>query len=177
MVGPHQIKLEHTGRYANSEEPCPCPRQGRDRYIDLRVSVFTRPVVAALGFPDPGEEVEVTVSGLLWNGTPFEGSDCAVIREPGLSPLPVAGPELRLVSLTQPTETMQAVAFTLPEQAEVRLQVFDITGREVKDIVRAVLDEGIHQVEWDTRGLASGLYLYRLHAGGETLRSKVTIVH
>ena len=58
------------------------------------------------------------------------------------------------------------IRFALPQQSLVRLTLFDVIGREV-----AILDEGervagYHDVLFDAHGLASGIYFFRLQAGG-----------
>ena len=62
------------------------------------------------------------------------------------------------------------INFSLPENVNVRLEVYDMTGRLVKSLVRGQLDAGVHTITWngqDNAGtqVASGVYLYRLQAG------------
>ena len=47
----------------------------------------------------------------------------------------------------------------------MRIQVFDLLGREVARLVDGNLTAGRHEVVFDARGLASGLYVYRMDAG------------
>ena len=61
-----------------------------------------------------------------------------------------------------PTTT---IAFALPEAVDVRIVVYDVTGREVARLVDGRLGAGTHQVSFDATGLASGVYLYRIQAG------------
>lgn len=48
----------------------------------------------------------------------------------------------------------------------VRLAVYDLLGREVAVLVDEPKRPGTHTATWDARGMASGLYIYRLEAGG-----------
>ena len=48
----------------------------------------------------------------------------------------------------------------------VRLSVYDILGREVAVLVNEKKAPGSYTVRFDAGGLASGVYLYRLTAGG-----------
>jgi hypothetical protein len=48
----------------------------------------------------------------------------------------------------------------------VRLAVYDLLGREVAVLVAGTVEPGEHQVTFDGSSLASGVYLYRLEAGG-----------
>jgi hypothetical protein len=44
--------------------------------------------------------------------------------------------------------------------------VYDVLGREVATLVNEVRHPGTHSVQWDAGGLSSGVYSYRLQAGG-----------
>jgi hypothetical protein len=62
--------------------------------------------------------------------------------------------------------------FQVPASEDVELDVFDVQGRRVRELVSSRLDAGSHTVHWDGRDdrgnpLASGLYFYRLAQGGE----------
>lgn len=58
------------------------------------------------------------------------------------------------------------IAFTLPRASDVKLGVYDLLGREVAVLVQGRREGGTHAVTLDARGMASGMYLYRLEAGG-----------
>lgn len=64
------------------------------------------------------------------------------------------------------------IRFYLPERAEVRLSVYDVTGRLVADVVNDHFSSGLHSVAFDGAGLASGVYVYRLEAG-EVIHSRI----
>ncbi|KAA0244355.1 MAG: T9SS C-terminal target domain-containing protein [Chlorobiota bacterium] len=69
------------------------------------------------------------------------------------------------------------ITFSLPEQAEVTLAVYDITGREVAKVINAkVLPAGNHSLEFDASGLNSGVYLYTLTAGNRSQTKKFTLL-
>ena len=52
-----------------------------------------------------------------------------------------------------------------PGVSDVRLVVYDILGREVAVLVNEKKAPGSYEVEFDARGLSSGIYFYRLTAG------------
>jgi hypothetical protein len=74
------------------------------------------------------------------------------------------------------------ISFSLPEDAEISLQIFDITGRRVKTLVTgSSYETGTHTVTWNgrddrNRELASGVYFYRLEAGGFEQTKKMTLL-
>jgi hypothetical protein len=57
----------------------------------------------------------------------------------------------------------------------VSLKVFDVLGREVATLVNENLSAGSYEVTFDARGLASGVYLYRLTSGGLSLSKKLLL--
>jgi hypothetical protein len=66
--------------------------------------------------------------------------------------------------------------YALPEPARVVLEVYDIAGREVQTLVEGDKPAGVHEVLFDARHLASGIYLYRLRAGSFTQVRKMTLL-
>jgi hypothetical protein len=58
-----------------------------------------------------------------------------------------------------PTTT---VSFELPRRSEVRLEVFDLLGRQVTALDLGPLSAGEQAVEFDGSGLSSGVYFYRV---------------
>ena len=66
-----------------------------------------------------------------------------------------------------PFNPSTTISFTIPTEANVRLEVFDLLGRVVKTLVEGNLPAGRHQVVWDGRTstgerASSGIYFARL---------------
>ncbi len=62
------------------------------------------------------------------------------------------------------------IEFTLPEQSDVVLEIYDITGRRVNTLMNDNLSTGTYTVSWDATNqsgqtVSSGVYIYRLQAG------------
>ena len=68
-----------------------------------------------------------------------------------------------------PFNPSTAIEYALPEAAHVRLDVFDVSGRNVIVLVDGTRPAGTHTARFDAGGLPSGLYVYRLQAGGNTI--------
>jgi hypothetical protein len=64
-----------------------------------------------------------------------------------------------------PFNPSTTIAYALPRPVHVNLSVYDILGRQVSLLVDEEKDAGVYAVKFDARGLASGVYIYRLHAG------------
>ncbi len=65
-----------------------------------------------------------------------------------------------------PTTTIE---LALPQDSEVQLVIYDISGRKVRTLVQAALPAGFHEIVWNGRNdagqpVSSGVYLYRAAA-------------
>jgi endoglucanase len=54
------------------------------------------------------------------------------------------------------------ISYVLPEATQVRLEVFNSVGQKVMELVNGQMPAGMHTVQLDAMGLASGVYLYQL---------------
>ena len=61
-----------------------------------------------------------------------------------------------------PTTT---ILYQIPEQSFASLKVFDLLGNEVEILVDEDKPAGSYEVEFDGKGIPSGVYLYKLRAG------------
>ena len=68
------------------------------------------------------------------------------------------------------------IPFALPEASEVRLVVYDVTGRQVALLVEGQLSAGHHTVAFRGDHLASGVYLVRMQAGDFSEVRRMTLV-
>jgi len=62
-----------------------------------------------------------------------------------------------------PTTT---ITFTLPSRSDVHLSLVDVLGKVVREIAVGSYEAGLHKVELNASDLPSGVYFYRLEAGG-----------
>jgi hypothetical protein len=73
------------------------------------------------------------------------------------------------------------ISFTLPGETNTILSVYNIEGRLVKTLVNESLGGGLQTISWDgtdARGnpVSSGVYLYRLRAGGNVMTKKMILL-
>jgi photosystem II stability/assembly factor-like uncharacterized protein len=71
-----------------------------------------------------------------------------------------------------PTTTIR---FDLPQRSQVTLVVYDLLGREVKKLIEEFREAGRHSVSFDASDLSSGVYFYRLIAGGYVQTRKMIV--
>ncbi len=54
------------------------------------------------------------------------------------------------------------IRFELPHTEQVRLEVFDVSGRKISTLLDETVSAGMHEVTFDASGLSSGMYLYKM---------------
>jgi hypothetical protein len=80
-----------------------------------------------------------------------------------------------------PFNMMTMIRYSLPESADVRLAIYDTTGRLITTLAEERQRLGRYVVQWDGRdehgvGVASGVYFYRMTSGQFTAVKKMTLV-
>ena len=81
-----------------------------------------------------------------------------------------------------PFNPVTTITFAIPEGAaageahDISLRVFDILGRQVATLVDDTRGPGAYSVSFDASALSSGMYIYRLTAGGYTATRRMMLV-
>ncbi len=80
-----------------------------------------------------------------------------------------------------PFNPSTTIRYYVPARALVTLDIYDITGKRIARLVDSERDKGFHHVEWqgiDESGnkAASGVYLYRLQSGKDTISKKLVLL-
>ncbi len=68
------------------------------------------------------------------------------------------------------------LGFGISDLGFVSLKVYDLMGRDVATLVNGPLTRGSHTVQWDASDFTSGVYFYRLQAGGYSETKKLLLV-
>jgi hypothetical protein len=105
-----------------------------------------------------------------WTGSPSTGVD--IIQ--GDAQLPRES--ILVQNYPNPFNASTEIHYRLPEDAHVRLEVFNVTGQLVDRLVDREQAAGQHLVNWNAANLPSGIYLARLQAGQEMAMSKMALV-
>jgi hypothetical protein len=68
------------------------------------------------------------------------------------------------------------INFSLPEMADVRLDVFNVLGQRVATLANGTFTAGTHTVQFDASRLSSGMYLYRLQSGNFSTQRTMMLI-
>ena len=137
-----------------------------------------------LGVDDKAVMVKADNNGNVYiTGTSggFTGIDFLTVKysQPiGITPIGTEVPEG--FSLEQnypnPFNPVTNIRIQMPNSGNVKLTVFDITGKEVAVLVNENLSAGTYNIDFDASRLASGTYFYRMEAGSFTEVKKMILV-
>ena len=73
------------------------------------------------------------------------------------------------------------IQFRLAMDDKVTMIIYDISGRQVRTLVKDNFNAGLHSVTWDGKNnkgatVASGMYIYRINAGSFTAAQKMLLI-
>ncbi len=80
-----------------------------------------------------------------------------------------------------PFNASTILRFELPARSEIRLSVYDMLGRSIRELANEVREAGTHEITFHADDLATGVYIVRLHATGDhstetVLTRKITLI-
>lgn len=107
-------------------------------------------------------------------------------RDIAVNPVGIPGNEARsrfglFQNTPNPFNPSTTIAFSLAEESDVVLDVFDVAGRRVRCLVSKKLGAGSHRVVWNGRSdsgekVASGVYFYKLRAGKNDTNKRMVLL-
>ncbi|MFC1477080.1 T9SS type A sorting domain-containing protein [candidate division KSB1 bacterium] len=200
--GPHQVLIElsgawwypwYSGQTITFWEPDPA---NPDKLIETWITVIS--------WPDSGDVVGIDTSVTppetlyaiamppkpgdvyVWETTiPFTHKDTLRIL---LDLTPVEEPSMQIPSdydLAQnypnPFNATTTIGFSLPKREHVKIVVYDILGREVRELTNTDYAPGNHLLTWNGANasgipVASGVYFYRIQAGSFVKSRKMVVL-
>ncbi len=81
-----------------------------------------------------------------------------------------------LSNYPNPFNPTTRISFQLREASDVTVRVYDITGKQVAELVHGYRRAGRHQVTFDGSNLPSGVYFYHLQAGSMTEMKRMLLI-
>ena len=64
-----------------------------------------------------------------------------------------------------PFNPSTTIKYNLKKSGPVHLKIYNLNGQIIETLVDRYQKKGVHEIVWQPKGLASGLYFYRLQAG------------
>ena len=93
---------------------------------------------------------------------------------------PVSGEIPNEFSLYQnypnPFNPVTNIEFSIPKSSPVKITVYNSTGKEIETIVNGELSAGTYNVDWNASKYSSGIYFYKIIAGGFSETKKMILV-
>jgi len=68
------------------------------------------------------------------------------------------------------------IHFTVPQNNQVTLKIFDVMGKEVATLINEEKSEGNYEIEFNATNLPSGIYFYQLRAGSFNQTKKMLLL-
>jgi hypothetical protein len=81
-----------------------------------------------------------------------------------------------------PFNAQTRIEFSLPEETEISLEIFNVLGQRVVSLIKGVRSPGVHSVTWngadqDGRTVASGIYFCRLRTDHQVRTRRMVLLH
>ena len=166
-VAPIRSNYEDVAAPVENGDECECTTAGPDGFMDLTLKFEKREIIATLGAVATGDLVELTLTGVLLDGTPFDASDCVTILAEKLPMFSGEGEDGVVLgpAVPNPFNPITRISYVLPSEGFVTLSVHDVTGKLVTRLVSQTQGAGEYVVEWDAKGQPSGIYFCRIEVG------------
>ncbi len=120
---------------------------------------------------DPDQNVETSDQIHVVNGQ-LAGSGGSALSF--TEPMPV---ELTLKpSFPNPFNSTTTICVGVPEDGELEVTAFDVSGRKAATIMSGVVSAGWHSAEWTPQGLTNGVYIIHAASSGSTRISRLVLL-
>ena len=68
------------------------------------------------------------------------------------------------------------ISYALPEKANVELSIYNMLGQKVAQLVNTSQEAGTYTVNWNAGSLSSGVYIYRLSTGNQSITKRMMLI-
>jgi hypothetical protein len=134
------------------------------------------------------------ITGSVYSGTPGELADMVITIPAYTTTLFVLADTLtpvhtlpyhktgvpKTIALSQnhpnPFNPVTSFTFEIPEPGRIEINIYNLLGREVRTLVEDSYPAGRHWIVFDSSGLTSGIYFYRLRFNDKILNRKMIVV-
>jgi hypothetical protein len=130
----------------------------------------------------PGEPIPIVVvyeiNGLFWRQPGDTTGMGPMHPDEAAQPVAVGAPLSYLTArnFPNPFNPVTTISYSIPIAGHVRLSVFDVTGREMTELVNGLQTAGSYSIAWDGRDFASGIYFYRVTVGNLSFTGRMVLM-
>ena len=109
-------------------------------------------------------------------------NDIIYAYDPGISPATnnnkpgSSDYKLLIINSPNPFNLSTTLFWQQPGSGQVILKIFDFMGNEIRTLLDKEMPSGEHRLEFDSSGLAAGVYFCRLQAGNHSAMVKMIII-
>lgn len=82
---------------------------------------------------------------------------------------------MKVSVIPNPFQTLTKLTFQLEQETEVSISVYDMTGRQIKQLTDGRLESGAHEIVWETDNQPPGVYLAKLVYNGKIQTVKMIL--
>jgi hypothetical protein len=75
-----------------------------------------------------------------------------------------------------PFNASTTISFTLPQESEVTISIYNILGQKIASVFEDMLSAGENNVVWNASEQSSGMYFYKIQAGDYTETMKMLLL-
>ena len=138
----------------------------RGEYIDLRMLSYEFVILEVNGVA-----CEFALDDIYWDG----GGNVSVVND---GENLVSKNYMLHSNYPNPFNPTTTIQYDLPLDSQVKLEIYDVSGRKVRTLVDGPQTAGSKSVQWDARdvhgrAISAGLYLYTLNTGKYTKTNKM----
>ncbi|MBN2017725.1 MAG: T9SS type A sorting domain-containing protein [Candidatus Cloacimonetes bacterium] len=84
--------------------------------------------------------------------------------------------QMTLINYPNPFQGSTIISFSIPQATKVKLQIYNILGQLVEQILNDDLQSGEGSIEWNSGDYPSGVYFYKLSTPQTSLINKMVIM-
>jgi len=180
LLAPTSVQLEPGATFTNTYTQIVPPIDATTITYNARVGVFPD-VIAGDSF-----NFTVTTSPSLAAASDEQPrSEDWVVFEAGTTPPTLSETVPEVFALGQnypnPFNPQTTISYQVPQESAVKITIYDLTGRVVRELVNQRQTAGSHTAVWDGTNkagakVASGVYLYQMKAGEFVQTRKLTLM-
>ncbi len=146
---------------------------------------FTFEIVAGRGFSSPIKDYLVLnqANGKFEPSVIFSGQQDYSAIKFGVQEEPenIISRSVLNGNYPNPFNPTTTISFSLPNEQEIELSIYNIKGQQVKTLYSGIADEGEHTIIWSGKDLndktvSSGIYFYKLKTNNKELTRKMLLM-